>query len=832
MKKEKKQNDKTPKIKKTKEEKRAEAAAAHKLFGEELREGLRASYERRYEFIAWLGCWFGLSLLSLFFTGWTINAAGSFPWVVLNVVCRAFSLVFLTFAGTVTPFRKTVFSLGSTLWCIWMLLLSPVSHGVAVIVFATGLFLTVWFGIHEIRKYRKGSVRQVSKKLKAWVVFFYSIAGLTFLVEFISALNFRVAYFNISAPFVLLLTNPDRFMCNMLIIFATGTVIMICKRKKFAAVIFTFVWLLLAVISLLKIHNVYEPLMILDVFAFVDMAAVVTKFLKWFFFLLLGIVVAGLVVLLIFLAKKEKKTHVRGDRVVFAAIMGTVALLGFLGASLQPYAQFDEQFAIDNYYKQGFASSFTRTLVGAIPTKPDNYTEDAFGKVAAVVEAEYEPRVPSGVKNVIVIQMESYCDPYDISERNPSITYEYDPVPFLRSLENTYSSGKVNVPVYGGQTVKSEFEFLTGIDLNALPHGYNPYVTILNNNKMDSLARYFNSIGFATTAIHNYQGEFFSRHLVYENLGFNTFVPMETMDNVKRRGSDIWAGDDVLTDVIRQALDENEGPNFIYTVTVQLHGGYPTIPKDKYPMVITGLENEHEKEGKFQYYVSQLLEFDGIIKNIVEMLEKRDEPTVLLLYSDHLPQITNELCRITNEDTFATSYYTWNNIDLQKKDTDTELNLLATDLLESIGLDGGFANRFNSVMRTRNESEYREAMDIVGYEMVFKPGELYEDGKEYKIGLTKPEILSVESDEETSSVFSNAYRLRAAGLTDDTVITVNGKVYNISRDGTYEAHFETGLMKIEPGDVLTLRIVGERLGTVFSESRQFVFGEQAASGGE
>lgn len=816
---------KTPKVKKTREEKRAEAAAAHRLFGEELREGLRAGYERRYEFLAWVGCWSGLALISLFFTGWTINADGSFPWVVLNVVCRAFSLIFLTFAGTVTPFRKTLFTIGSTAWCIWMLLLSPVSYGVAVIVFVTGLLLTVWFAFQEIRLFKRGSIRPVSRKLRSWVKFFYAIAGLAFLVEFIHALNFRVAYFNISAPFVMILSNPDRFMSNMLIIFATGTVIMICKRKKFATVLFVFVWLLLSIISLLKIHNVYEPLMLLDIFAFMDMAAVVTKFLKWFFFLLLGVAVAGLVVLLVYLAKKEKKAHVRGDRVIFAAIMGAVAFLGFVGASLQPYAQFEEAFAIDNYYKQGFASSFTRTLVRSIPTKPENYTEHAFEEVAAMVDAEYEPREPLGVKNVIVIQMESYCDPYDISERNPEISFEYDPVPFLRSLEKEYSTGKVNVPVYGGQTVKSEFEFLTGVDLKSLPHGYNPFVTILNTNKADSLARYFNSIGFATTAIHNYQGEFFSRHQVYNNIGFDTFVPMETMDNVRRRGNDIWAADDVLPDVIRKALDENEGPNFVFTATVQLHGNYPAIPREKYPMTITGLEDEHDKEGRLQYYVSQLIEFDEAMRGIVEMLEKRGEPTVLLLYADHLPQLTNELCRITNEDTFATSYYTWNNIGLEKKDGHTELYLLSTELLESVGLDGGFINKFHTVMRTKDESVYQTAADIVGYEMVFKPGGLYEDGVEYKIGLSRPELISVELDEEASGTFSNAYRLKATGLTDNTVITVNGRMFNIGRDGEFDAHFETGLNKIEPGDVITLRIVGERLGTVFSESRQLVFGE-------
>ena len=54
---------------------------------------------------------------------------------------------------------------------------------------------------------------------------------------------------------------------------------------------------------------------------------------------------------------------------------------------------------------------------------------------------------------------------------------------------NDYSSGYVEVPVFGGLTVKSEFEFLTGLSIENLPLGYNPYVQYLYENPVDSIAR-------------------------------------------------------------------------------------------------------------------------------------------------------------------------------------------------------------------------------------------------------------------------------------------------------------------------------------------------------
>ena len=76
-----------------------------------------------------------------------------------------------------------------------------------------------------------------------------------------------------------------------------------------------------------------------------------------------------------------------------------------------------------------------------------------------------------------------------------------------------------------------------------------------------------------------------------------------------------------------------------------------------------------EFEGQIAYYASQLIEFDKALESIVNYLEERGEPTYLMMYSDHLPTLTNNL--IDSDATrYTTQFFTWNNLGIEK---DTEV---------------------------------------------------------------------------------------------------------------------------------------------------------------
>lgn len=76
------------------------------------------------------------------------------------------------------------------------------------------------------------------------------------------------------------------------------------------------------------------------------------------------------------------------------------------------------------------------------------------------------------------------------------------------------------------------------------------------------------------------------------------------MENVKRNPLG-WAEDGVLTGEVLKALDSTEGEDFVYTISVQAHGKYPTEAIDPgQTITAAGLEDRIGTVG-FEYYLNQ-----------------------------------------------------------------------------------------------------------------------------------------------------------------------------------------------------------------------------------
>lgn len=105
--------------------------------------------------------------------------------------------------------------------------------------------------------------------------------------------------------------------------------------------------------------------------------------------------------------------------------------------------------------------------------------------------------------------------------------------------------------------------------------GEYPYKSILNEKTCESYAYDLKSIGYSAHAIHNHRGVFYNRNKVFANLGFDTFTSLEYMSNVIKTPKN-WAKDNVLVGEILTALDLTENEDYIYTISVQGHGKYPT----------------------------------------------------------------------------------------------------------------------------------------------------------------------------------------------------------------------------------------------------------------
>lgn len=658
-----------------------------------------------------------IALLSVILCGSQDGSLKEAPLVFLNIVPRLLTLFMLTAPAFIFSKRRTVFSAGAAVWAVWQLSAAGCRISWILLAAAIGILLAGSFWLIDKNSPCYSRNRNYMLSVVKW---FYAFTVLALIVE----TTHRMNPLDVLSNYFL---HPDIFGINLLVILALGSFIFLIPKRKLTFLIYSVVWLILSYASYLKCVKVSEPVLLLDVFSLGEGITAMFNFLGFSDILFLMILVALLIMGIRILGRREKGIPFQFRNLILFAAAVVIVPLSLTGISKLSYARLNKagENTKNAFFRAGFAYSFLCSSVNSGVQMPADYSASAVEKVLDNIEKNYQSRETGDTvkpTNIIVIQLESFVDSYFFKDMN----YEYDPLPFLHRLQQDYSSGKVSVPVFGGQTVKSEFEFLTGLSMDNLPTGYNPYVQYLHSNPVDSLVKYMKESGYTTTAIHNYQGEFFNRNDVYYNLGFDRFVPYETMPNVEKKSPDIiWAGDGVLKEEIGKVLDHSEGGDFVFTVSVQLHGSYSAIPKEEYPMVMSlnpdenGEVNE-EFEGQIAYYTSQMIEFDKAIQSIVEYLEARGEPTFLLMYADHLPTLCNNI--VSEEDRYTTQYYTWNNLGIAKEEEekDMELYALSTYLCETLKMDGCVMNKFHTLYKNTEDLSYKTDFSYLEYYKMYE----------------------------------------------------------------------------------------------------------------
>lgn len=113
--------------------------------------------------------------------------------------------------------------------------------------------------------------------------------------------------------------------------------------------------------------------------------------------------------------------------------------------------------------------------------------------------------------------------------------------------------------------------------------------------------------------------------------------------------------------------------DLVYTITVQGHGDYPTEKIIADPEITVSGADTQEANNQWEYYVNEIHEVDKFIGNLTDMLSKRDEKTILVLFGDHLPTMGLEDSDMKSGDIFKTKYATWNNFGMPKQDADITL---------------------------------------------------------------------------------------------------------------------------------------------------------------
>lgn len=241
--------------------------------------------------------------------------------------------------------------------------------------------------------------------------------------------------------------------------------------------------------------------------------------------------------------------------------------------------------------------------------------------------------------NIIVVMNESFSDLSVLGE----LETDEDYMPYVRSMTEDTIYGTLYVSAYGGNTVYSEFEFLTGNTMSLLPSGCVPYTQYISASKeTPSIVSILENqdVPYDTVAIHPYDKSGYNRVAVYESYGFNDFITVDDFTDYTIYRKFISDEDDYKKIMETYENKEEGQPLFVFNITMQNHGGYADYPNItlREPIHVTNFEADSGAEE----YLSCIKESDTAIQQLIEYFDNVDEPTIILFFGDHQPQMTSE----------------------------------------------------------------------------------------------------------------------------------------------------------------------------------------------
>lgn len=305
-------------------------------------------------------------------------------------------------------------------------------------------------------------------------------------------------------------------------------------------------------------------------------------------------------------------------------------------------------------------------------SKPEGYSTS---NLEQLLETYSSDTYTSTTKpNIIFIQNESQSDFSTLQ----NLSISPDPLLNQHALLDNAVHGTLNVSVYGGGTANTEYEVLTSNAISLLSSNLFPYQQIITQER-PSFASYLKDKNYDTVALHPQTGINYNRKIVYPLLGFDQSYFSDSNPAINTLAdftSDrSWPSDQFLFNGIKELYEQKgDTPLFSFVVTMQGHGGYlnseETYPRE---VSINGSTSEYLAETEF---LTSLKKTDEAFADLITYFSSYKEPTVIVMYGDHQPSLSQEFySQFVDESNPASKYSTpfviWANFDINEREAIT-----------------------------------------------------------------------------------------------------------------------------------------------------------------
>lgn len=611
--------------------------------------------------------------------------------------------------------------------------------------------------------------------------------------------------------------TPVVFLYNAFMIFVTFSVVYLFRRRVFARIIVSVLWLILGVANGYMLLKRVTPFNAQDLKAATEGLSLINNYFNGFELIVLIVGAVAVVIWVVSMWRRGGQYTGKMHRFlalvaicVWGAVYSFVANAAVENRVVSTYFG-NIAFAYEDY---GLPYCFMASLFNTGINEPNDYSEETIARISkdGEITRNESDEPEEDLPNILFVQLESY---FDVEEAE-FFTTSKDACPNLHEMYDKYSSGYFKVPSVGAGTANTEFEVLTGMNLRYFGPGEYPYKTILKETPCESAATALEALGYGTHALHNNGGNFYSRARVFNNMGFDSFTSKEFM-NILQLTENGWSKDDILIDHILDAMDSTQQQDFVFTISVQGHGDYPEEKVIEDPEItVEGIEDEALKN-KWEYYVNQVYEMDKFAGDLVDAVEKRGEPTVVVFYGDHLPTMGLKAEDLKGRYLYNTNYVIWDNIGLEKEDRNIPSYQIMADVFDRLGIHSGTV--FNYHQDRRQTKNYLADLELLQYDILYGDQYVYDGNPPITEGHM---VMGVRDVSLTDIVphLDGGYTLYGENFTAYTRVYVNGEEQE--KKFLNNTRIDLPSTELKEGDVVHTCQYGSS-DTLFRKSNEYIY---------
>ena len=427
-------------------------------------------------------------------------------------------------------------------------------------------------------------------------------------------------------------------------------------------------------------------------------------------------------------------------------------------------------------YRNGYILNFVLSIRDCFIAAPGGYSSEA----VKALEEQYSGGDSGGKKQgekdaasayadvaadpgekptIIVVMSESYADLSVVGDFSTNI----DVAPYFHSLKENAIHGYALSSVFGAKTPNSEWEFMTGNSMAFLPSGSVVYQQYISKTPTSIVSNLKND-GYTCVAMHPYYETGWSRNAVYPDLGFDETHFIDDFEQTKLLRE--YITDRELYEKIIDRYESRAANEdlFIMSISMQNHGGYDetTNGEDYEPDVKLNYDEEYPYA---ETYLSLARQSDLAFKDLLTYFEKVDEPTMIVIFGDHWPQLEDgffeqllgkkksSLETIESQITYTTPYSIWTNYPSETKEEDISCNYLGSSMLEKAGVQLTEYEQFLANLK--------EELPIIGVGAVCdKDGNWYtmdDLPEKYQTLLNEYQILQYNNQFEKKQIRESAF---------------------------------------------------------------------------